>query len=247
MAGDWIKFETSTPDKLEVAAIAMELSIDPDAVVGKLLRIWTWFDLHTQDGNADSVTPSVTKSLLDRHVGVTGFCEAMISVGWMVQSESSVTLPNFVRHNGKTAKTRCLTAKRVADHKKKGNADGNAKVTLDALPREEKRREEKNTTHTHAADDSISKSLPEWLAPSWSRLMDHFFATTGKRVDSIRQETMAMSLLRSGEAKALADIEFTILKGGKSILDSSNDFEKRRQSSKPSSRKTDKNGEEFIF
>jgi hypothetical protein len=96
-----------------------------------------------------------------------------------------------------------------------------------ALP--EKRREEKSNTHTHTADEqSIITNLPDWLGPSWLRLMDHLFATTGRRVDPIRAETMAMSLVRSGEAKALADIEFTILKGGKSILDSANDFEKRK-------------------
>jgi hypothetical protein len=40
MAGDWIKIEISTPDKPEVAIIAECLKIDPDAVVGKLFRIW---------------------------------------------------------------------------------------------------------------------------------------------------------------------------------------------------------------
>jgi hypothetical protein len=52
MAGDWIKFDTSTPDKPEVFEMAAELGIDPDAVVGKLLRVWKWFDQQTTDGNA---------------------------------------------------------------------------------------------------------------------------------------------------------------------------------------------------
>lgn len=69
MAGDWIKFEICTPDKAEVWQIADTLSIDPDAVVGKLLRVWIWFDQQTENGNA----PSVTKKLLDRSVGVLGF------------------------------------------------------------------------------------------------------------------------------------------------------------------------------
>jgi uncharacterized protein YdaU (DUF1376 family) len=69
--------------------------------------------------------------------------------------------------------------------------------------------------------------LPDWLTAPWQRLLEHLFATTGRRVDAIRAETMVMELMRRGEEKALADIEFTILKGGKSILDSANDFEKR--------------------
>lgn len=133
MAGDWIKFELSTPDKPEVWAIAQECGIDPDAVVGKLLRIWGWFDQQTENGNA----PSVSKSLLDRMVGVTGFCDVVINAGWLADDGAVLSVVNFDRHNGKTAKNRALTAKRVSKHR-------NADVTHDALAREEKRREEKN-------------------------------------------------------------------------------------------------------
>lgn len=118
--------------------MAGALSIDPDAVVGKLLRVWAWFDEHTEDGNA----PSVTKTLLDRQVGVAGFCDVMISAGWMTEMNSTITLPNFTRHNGKTAKNRALTAKRVATHKAKF---ANAPLTQDALPKEEKEKTNKYT------------------------------------------------------------------------------------------------------
>lgn len=140
MAGDWIKVELGTPDKPEVWAIAASLNIDPDAVFGKMIRVWGWFDQHTEEGNA----PSVTKMLLDRTVGVTGFCDAVCEAGWMKDEGGLISLPNFDRHNGKTAKTRALTAKRVAQHKVKTNANGNgdsvSEVTQDTLPREEKRR-----------------------------------------------------------------------------------------------------------
>ena len=130
MAGDWIKFEAATPDKPEVWAIAEGLNIDPDAVVGKLLRVWIWFDQHTETGNA----PSVSKLTLDRLVGVSGFAKAMIFYGWMIEKNDEITLPHFERHNGKTAKNRALTAKRVAKH------SANAKLTVAALPKEEQRR-----------------------------------------------------------------------------------------------------------
>jgi chorismate mutase len=141
MAGDWIKFELATPDKPEVWAIAAALEIDPDAVVGKLLRVWGWFDQQTEDGNA----PSVSKMLLDRLVGVTGFCKAVIEADWMQDDGSTLSLPHFDRHNGKTAKNRATTAKRVASFKNKAaksNAEGNVQVTPAPLPKEEKRREE---------------------------------------------------------------------------------------------------------
>lgn len=48
MAGDWIKFELTTLDKPEVCQIADAADIDPDAAVGKLMRVWGWFDQQTE-------------------------------------------------------------------------------------------------------------------------------------------------------------------------------------------------------
>lgn len=157
MAGNWIKFDTSTPDKPEVWAIAEHLGIDPDAVVGKLLRVWTWFDDHSEKGNA----PTVTKALLDRRVGVTGFVSAMVNAGWMLETDGVLCLPNFDRHNGETAKTRALTAKRVANHKKsnaEGNAKGNGESVSRALPREEKNRIEKNREEEEKTARDVSRA-----------------------------------------------------------------------------------------
>jgi hypothetical protein len=137
MAGDWMKFEANTPEKPEVLAITIELGYeDPDLTVGKLLKVWRWFDQHTVDGNA----VNVTATLLDRLIGVTGITKAMEKVGWLVIKETGLTLPNFDRHNGKTAKERALTAKRVASHK--ASKSGNGVSVTPALPREEKRRED---------------------------------------------------------------------------------------------------------
>lgn len=153
---NWIKFEIGTSDKLEVWRIADILGIDPDAVIGKLLRIWAWFDQQTVDGNAVSVTTTSTIALLDRKVGVSGFCVAMIQVGWMREETDRLTLPNFDRHNGKTAKNRALTAKRVANHKLTSNAE----VTRTALPREEKTTEEKSNNKKNT-----KKKTEEWVKP----------------------------------------------------------------------------------
>lgn len=141
MAGDWLKMEHSTPDKPEVLAITVRMGWDdPDLTVGKLFKMWRWFDQHTVDGNAHGVT----SSLLDRLLGVSGFTLAVASVGWLEVNEAGISLVNFDRHNGNTAKNRAQTAKRVAKHKSNGggNAQGNGDSVTSALPREEKRREE---------------------------------------------------------------------------------------------------------
>ena len=114
MSGDWIKMEVATPDKPEVMAIAAHMGWDdPDYAVGKLFRVWRWFDQHTTNGNA----PNVTSALLDRIAGVTGFATAMQSVGWLNIDDTGISLPGFEKHCGKTAKGRAQTAKRVATHK----------------------------------------------------------------------------------------------------------------------------------
>lgn len=140
MAGDWLKFDKSTPDKPEVFEIAGALEIDPDAVVGKLLRVWSWFDSHTDDGNA----PVTVEPLLDRLAGVPGFVKATIAVGWLLSDGKHLRISNFERHNGETAKTRALGKNRTQKHRSGSNAKrdakGNAPPVTDALP--EKRREE---------------------------------------------------------------------------------------------------------
>lgn len=129
MAADWIKMQKSLPEKPEVWAIAAALNLDSDTVVGKLFRVWSWFDEHTQDGSAERAI----KSLLDNKVAAKGFCDAMISSGWMLQDEATISLPNFERHNSATAKVRACGAKRVAQHRQ--NKIGNADVTSGLIPK----------------------------------------------------------------------------------------------------------------
>jgi hypothetical protein len=143
MAGEWIKFEANTPEKPEVFAITIAMGWeDPDLTVGKLMKVWRWFDQHTIDGNASGVT----LALLDRLIGVSGLAQALVNVGWLTANDAGLVLPNFERHNGKTAKDRALTAKRVAKHKaategnQPANAKGNGASVSSALPKEEKNR-----------------------------------------------------------------------------------------------------------
>ena len=157
MAGDWIKFEIATPDKPEVWEIAESLNIDPDAVIGKLIRLWIWFNTQTQNGHA----PSVTKKLLDRDVGVMGFCDVVVRCGWMSEHDNKISLPNFERHNGSTAKTRALGQKR----KQKERDLSRASVTPQQVP--EKSNREENTT-TKEQRDNNKRELEKHFDSFWS-------------------------------------------------------------------------------
>jgi len=159
MAGYWMKIEKVTPDKPEIEAMAAILDIDPDEVFGKLFRIWSWFDDHTVNGNA----PSVTAALLNRRIRHEGFVEAMQSVGWLVVNKDGISLPNFDRHCGETAKQRGLTAKRVTRKR-------NASVTHPALP--DKIREDKNKKK---AAPSLATPKPRPPNPIWDAVVTEWF------------------------------------------------------------------------
>ena len=133
MAGDWIKVDITTPDKPEIDHIASLLNLDHDSILGKCVRIWIWADLQSIDGNA----LSVTESFLDRLTYCPGFASALRDVGWLSGQNGKLSIPNFDRHNGQTAKNRALTGKRVQKSR-------NAASVTKTLPEIEKRREENN-------------------------------------------------------------------------------------------------------
>lgn len=216
MAGDWIKVLSSTPDKPEVHSMAHLLGIDPDAVVGKLIRIWIWADQHVESCNANVTLAAlhdryinVTRSLLDRITGADGFTDALISVGWLEVEGDKLYFPNFDRHNGNTAKSRALTADRVQKSRDSRNADVtlmyqkcNAANVTSALP--EKRREEKRlntltTSYEVVSTVPCSKQEPVAYAEGSyataggkevqieQRHVDRWVKTYGDRVD-VRHE-----------------------------------------------------------
>ncbi|HEY6020591.1 MAG TPA: hypothetical protein VIY48_12085 [Candidatus Paceibacterota bacterium] len=175
-----MKIDLELPDKPEVHAIAGMLNIDPNAVVGMLIRVWQWFDKHTTDGNAHGVT----YSLPDRICGVNGFGEAMAFVGWLEQQDKTLVMPKFDRHTSASAKARALTAKRVSNHKANSNAQGNGDSVSDALPREEKRRDKE---HTPAKADAFSfKSELLNLGASGSLVADWLAVRKAKKASNTK-------------------------------------------------------------
>lgn len=140
MAGDWIKIDTILCDKPEVWLIAEKLDLDVDAVIGKLIRLWSWMDQHMTSGDAVSVTPKQ----LDAVCRCEKFSTALADVGWLVihRRTSKVSIPNWDRHNGKTAKERALTRDRM---RRSRDAAGVTNASPEKR-REEKRKEEEKKT-----------------------------------------------------------------------------------------------------
>lgn len=143
MAGEWIKVEVTTPDKPELMKLARVLKIERDAVFGKLVRLWGWFDKNSVDGVVDGVVSTDIDDLVD----LPGFTSAVAGIGWLELDEQAerVTLPNFDRHNGETAKKRALKTRRQQNWRQNRDGDVDGEASTGASTREEKRREEVNT------------------------------------------------------------------------------------------------------
>ena len=139
MAGDWIKMRTTLADDPAVIAMAERLGEDEFTIVGRLHYFWSWADAQSRDGHA----PGVTKRWIDRYCRCEGFADAMIAVGWLVVDDSGVTLPNFDRHNGSSAKDRALaTIRKQKQRASEAALDGASRSRRDmSVTREEKRRD----------------------------------------------------------------------------------------------------------
>lgn len=89
-------------------------------------------------------------------------------------------------------------------------------------------------SHTHTPRARKKFDTAEF-EPEFSRWCAFRLAVDGRDLPEPQVETLLMDLGRRGVEKAKRDIDFSIAKGAKSILDSDNDFQQRSRSS-PSQR-----------
>lgn len=87
-------------------------------IIGAVYWFWSMADEHTKNGEL----PGLSLATIDRKTGVAGLGEAMVSVGWLIESETGLTIPNFDEHNGRTAKKRALDSRRQ-ENKRKENGE----------------------------------------------------------------------------------------------------------------------------
>ena len=104
----WIKVETHTPDKAEIRHIARLCHCTRAEAFLAFFRVLVWLDEETDDGHVDFFTPADA----DEIAGVEGFGAALQEVGWVTFSPAGAVVSNWDRHNGQSAKRRCLDAER---------------------------------------------------------------------------------------------------------------------------------------
>ena len=187
MAGEWIKIEVATANKPEVMRMARILGIDKDAVFGKVIRLWAWFDTNSVDGVVDGILSTDVDDVCYQ----AGFCGALLSVGWIEVDESipRISLPKFDRHNGESAKKRCQKNEAQAKWRKGRSdvdRDESTKEPQKRLP--EKRREEKSK---YKRPSDVSEEL-------WTEYLAHRKAkkstVSNTVIDSLRTDAKTVGL-----------------------------------------------------
>ena len=113
MSKHWLKVEKDTPDKPEIRTAARLCKVTREVAFHAFFKLWSFFDTHSVNGSL----PGLALDDLDEAAGLAGFGRAMEQVGWLKVEPAGVTVANWERHNGKSAKARAQTMYRVQVHR----------------------------------------------------------------------------------------------------------------------------------
>ncbi len=151
MSMSWIKMRVDLQTNPKVVRIMSALRADKFRVIGGLHAVWSVFDAHSEDGHLDGYS----FELMDSIIGWDGFSQAMATAGWLRQDGEVLVAPDFIDHNGRTAKRRAMETQRKSDARKASASGADKKRT-----REEKRREEVNPYQELSASTGPADSTP---------------------------------------------------------------------------------------
>lgn len=104
----WIKIETHTPDKAEIRHLARLCHCSQAEAFLAFFRVLVWLDEQTEDGHVAFFTAEDADDI----AGVKGIGAALEEVRWITFSPGGAVVSNWDRHNGQSAKRRCLDAER---------------------------------------------------------------------------------------------------------------------------------------
>ena len=120
MAGEWCPIDCNLATKPEVLELVDETGDPADAVIGRLVQLWLWSAMNSEDGTA-----RMTVGRLGRLFGGSGtFWAGVQRVGWLQVDEDSgtVAIPGWERRFGSAAKARAQAAVRHAREKESRRA-----------------------------------------------------------------------------------------------------------------------------
>ena len=114
MAGEWFAVDCCLESKPETAEILVATGEPVDAVVGRLVRLWAWAQLNSEDGSLRG-TPAVLAHVAG---GDEAFWLAVEATGWIEFDGKLVKIAGWDKRFSQAAKKRMLDARRKAEERK---------------------------------------------------------------------------------------------------------------------------------
>lgn len=173
MAGEWIAYDITLPEKPEVQELLDTTGEPVEVVVFRLLRLWGWASMHCADGTARMTVPRLVRTC----GGDDAFWMAVQAVGWLEIDEAAetVAVPGWDRRFSCSAKARIQESdrKRAYEDRNPGRkrtfapSDGGASDGPTAASR---RGEEKRIPPPPREGVEESEAAAGWgaLRPAWS-------------------------------------------------------------------------------
>jgi hypothetical protein len=129
MAGEWIAWTKGLSCKPEVLTIARLTGLCRRLVAATMMEFWAWADSETEDGRL----PGVALDQLPQVIPNThpSFWQAVVEASWLQVDGRGLTIPNFSRWMGASAKKRLNKNARQARWRAPGKTTGRSKTVTE--------------------------------------------------------------------------------------------------------------------
>lgn len=109
---NWIKVDIDTPYKAAIDEIMDACQCSRGEAFMAWFNLYVWFDQMTADG-----TVNASPAEIDAKAGLPKIAQALQDAGWIAFHGRRCVISNWAEHNGKSAKSRALHARRNATYK----------------------------------------------------------------------------------------------------------------------------------
>ena len=113
----WIEVHDTLPDHRKTLDAAEALKMDPDMVVGKLIRLWTWALNNREDGNIKARDAQLVADVMRFRGKAQRLLDALVATGFLDRTEDGYEIHDWDQHvcmlREKREKIRSQTRERV--------------------------------------------------------------------------------------------------------------------------------------
>jgi hypothetical protein len=209
MAGDWMPVRLDLDSVQEVRQIACRSGLPVEAVMGYLVRLWSWFNKETTDGVMASPDPC---RLLSATIGQeSAFWRTVADVGWLHIDEARglIQVPNWDHWNSESAKGRLQEAMYARVRRSRKRPRKRRQMSAQSPTLVGKKTDTLSDTSHHILEDDVfssSSSSPSSRADETSQVDDGgggFAKTTKPSPPPVPPELRDLDLYRE-DAKLCA-------------------------------------------